>query len=254
VKKRVGLVHWKAEEARPLIERLERAGYDVHYGDEKKPLRVSELKKLDPWAAVVDLTRLPSQGKYWAAELRESSLRHLPILFVDGDAQRVERVRAAIPDAEYVSVDELVAALMKVEPVAHPVQPERMMASTRSAALKMGVKASTRVGVYDAPRGYAKVIGELPSGAVLEESPAEIAPVSVWFVRDAEAYLAGLRAMKKIAAKSKLWVVYPKQKKGATQGITQFTLREAAIEIGLVDYKICRVDETWTGMAFAVKK
>jgi len=77
----------------------------------------------------------------------------------------------------------------------------------------------------------------------------------LWFVREPDVYLAGLREMKKRAAKSKLWVLYPKQKKGkASGGITQFVVRDAALKVGLVDYKICSVDETWTGMAFAVKK
>ncbi len=253
--KRVGLVHWKVEEARPLIELLERAGYEVHYGNAQRPIRVSELKKLDAHAAVVDLSRLPSQGKYWAAELRQTSLKQLPIVFVDCAAERVDAVRAAIPDAEYVVRKDLLAALKRAKAVANPVQPERLMASSRSAALKMGVKPGSRVGVYDAPRGYAKVLGALPEGAVLDEAPEEIAPVTVWFVTDPDTYLARLREMKKVAAKSKLWVVYPKQQKGkAGVGITQFTVREAAIKVGLVDYKVCSVDETWTGFAFAVKK
>lgn len=255
MKKHLALVHWKAEEAQPLVTALESAGYEVHYGSEEKPIRVTQLRGLDLTAAVVDLTRMPSYGKYWAAELRASSMKELPILFVDGDAERVARVRAAIPDAEYVSSEDLADALKRVKPVKNPVQPSRMMASTRSAALKMGVKAGARVGVYDAPRGYAKVIGALPPGAVFEEEPDTPADFALWFVRDTEAYLAGLRAKKAIAAKSKLWVLYPKQQKGKTvAGITQATVREAAIKVGLVDYKICSVDATWTGLAFAAKK
>jgi CheY-like chemotaxis protein len=251
--KNVSLIHWKAEEAQPLIELLEGAGYNVHYAGDQKLMRITELRQVDPFAAVVDLSRMPSYGRYWAADVRASRLRELPILFVDGDAERVERVRAAIPDAEYVTADELLAALLRAKPVTNPVQPERMMASTRSAAQKLGIKAGSRVAVFGAPRGYAKAIGVLPEGASLEEEPEEIAPVTLWFVREPDTYLAGLRAMKKIAAESKLWVLYPKQKKGVASGITQSLVREAAIKVGFVDYKVCSVDETWTGLAFAVK-
>ena len=255
MKTRLGLVHWRMEEAGPLIAMLESWGYEVHYGNEQRPIRVTELKKLDPYAAVVDLSRMPSYGKYWAAELRQTSLKNLPIVFVDGDPERVKGVREAIPDAVYVSRAGLERALRVIKPVSNPVQPERMMASTRSAAVKLGVKPGMRVGVNDAPRGYASVIGVLPEGASFEEEPADAAPVTLWFVRDADVYLAGLRAMKKVAAKSKLWVLYPKQQKGKqVSNLTQALVREAGIKVGLVEYKICSVDAVWTGLAFAVKK
>ncbi len=256
MKKNVSLIHWKAEEAQPLIDLMESAGYAVHYAGHQKLMRMSELRELDPVAAVIDLTRMPSYGRYWAAEVRSSkSLKNLPIVFVDGDAERVDRCRAALPDATFTSRDELAEILERVRPVADPVVPDRMMASTRPTAEKLGIKADSRVAVFDAPRGYAKVIGVLPSGASFEEEPAEVLPVTLWFVREADAYLAGLRAMKKIAAKTRLWVLYPKQKRGrASSGITQFVAREAALNVGLVDYKVCSVDETWTGMALAIKK
>jgi hypothetical protein len=256
VKKNVSLIHWKAEEAQALIDLMEGAGFAVHYAGDQKGMRLPQLREMNPVAAVIDLTRMPSYGRYWAAEVRASkSLRHLPLVFVDGDAERVARVKADLPDATFTTRDQLAAILKRVKPVANPVAPSRMMASTATVAQKMGIKAGFRVAVFDAPRGYAKVIGDLPAGASFEEEPEEIAPVTLWFVREADDYLSGLRAMKKIAAQSKLWVLYPKQKKGKTQtGITQFVVRESAIHVGLVDYKICSVDETWTGMALAVKK
>jgi CheY-like chemotaxis protein len=254
VKKNISLTHWKAGEAKPLIALLEQAGYTVHYAGDRKPMRMTELRKLNPVAAVVDLSRMPSYGKYWAAEVRASSLKHLPILFVDGDAEKVAQVKAALPDATFTSRDKLVDALKRAKPVSNPVAPSRMMASTRSVALKMGIKPGQPVAVFNAPPGYPKIIGVLPEGAKFEEEPKEPAPVAVWFVRELDAYLSGLREMRKLAAQSRLWVLYPKQKKGKRSGITQFDLRESAIQAGLVDFKICSVDETWTGMAFAVKK
>ncbi|MEO5924683.1 MAG: DUF3052 family protein [Bryobacteraceae bacterium] len=251
--KRLALVHSRLAEAQPLITLLERAGYEVHYGSDLKPLRASQLKALSPTAAIVDLSRVPSYGRYWAAELRATSMKHLPLVFVDGEPEKVAIVKAALPDATYTTRDKLTAVLKKLKPVADPVQPSRMMASTSSNATKMGIKPHTRVAVFDAPPGYAKIIGTLPEGVSIEEEPDEPAQVTLWFVREAEAYLTSLRTVRQLAAKTKLWVLYPKQKKGITQRITQDDVRESAIAVGLVDYKICSVDETWTGMAFAVK-
>jgi hypothetical protein len=57
--------------------------------------------------------------------------------------------------------------------------------------------------------------------------------------------------MKAIAGRTKLWVVW---RKGSTNGLTQYVVRQSANDVGLVDYKICAIDEHWSGMAFAVKK
>jgi hypothetical protein len=233
---------------------LERASYEVHYGGEQKPIRATQLKQFPVVAAIIDLTRMPSYGKYWAAELRATSMKHLPIVFVDGEPEKVANVKAALPDATYTTQAKLLDVLKRLKPVANPVQPSRMMASTRSTALKIGVKPDMRVAVFDAPAGYAKIIGPLPSGATLEEEPGEPAAITLWFVRDLDGYLSGLRKMRALAMKSKVWVLYPKQQKGKPQAISQADVRESAIAVGLVDYKICSVDETWTGIAFAVKK
>ncbi len=251
--KRLALVHSRLAEAKPLIALLQRAGYEVHYGSDLKPLRASQLKTFNPIAAIVDLTRMPSYGKYWAAELRATSMKHLPIVFVDGVPEKIASVKLALPDATYATSAKLAAVLAKIKPIANPVEPSRMMASTSPNAVKLGIKANTRVAVFHAPPTYAKIIGALPEGVSFEEEPDEPAHVTLWFVREAEAYLTSLRSMGKIAAKTKLWVLYPKLKKGTTPKIAQNDVRESAIAMGLVDYKVCSVDETWTGLAFAVK-
>ena len=253
MKRHVALVHWRMAEAKPLITLLERADYEVHYGGEVKPIRATQLKQFPVVAAIIDLTRMPSYGKYWAAELRATSMKHLPIVFVDGEPAKVAMVKASLPDATYTTREKLLGVLKKLKPVANPVKPSRMMLSTRPNALKMGVKPGARVAVFDAPAGYGKIIGSLPDGAAFEEEAPD-ADVTLWFVRDVDTYLTGLRRMRPLAAKSRLWVLYPKQQKGKAQTISQADVRESAIAVGLVDYKICSVDETWSGIAFAMKR
>ncbi len=96
MKKHVALVHWRMAEAKPLITLLERADYEVHYGGEVKPIRATQLKQFPVVAAIIDLTRMPSYGKYWAAELRGTSMKHLPIVFVDGEPAKVTIVKGII--------------------------------------------------------------------------------------------------------------------------------------------------------------
>src|SRR6476661_4992293 len=127
---RVRLFHWRAEEAKPVIAVLRAGGYTVDYlGD--KPGNWRSLRASPPLAAVIDLTRFPSHGRWVAAEIRATkSLRHIPIIFVDGDAEKVERIRKELPDAVYTSRSRLVSALKRVKPLADPVVPARMMNRT----------------------------------------------------------------------------------------------------------------------------
>jgi DNA-binding response OmpR family regulator len=84
---RVRLYHWKEEEAERLIAKLRAAGYEVMH---KPQARTStrELKESGAAAVVIDLSRMPSHGKYVGAWLRGSkSTRYIPLVFVGGEAK-----------------------------------------------------------------------------------------------------------------------------------------------------------------------
>ena len=255
---RVRLCHWRESEAAPLIDTLRQAGYAVDYPGDKANGNFRTLRENPPWAVVIDLTRLPSHGRYVAAEMRSAkSLRHIPIVFVDGDPEKVERIRKEMPDATYTSRARLAAALKRVKPLADPIAPPRMMNRTdRTAAEKLGIRAGARVELVDPPVDYPRVLGRLPQNVSLEEDPDEPPPLTLWFVRDPDVYLAGLSRIRRRPVLTRLWIIYPKQQgRGSpTSGLTQSFIRESAIAVGLVDYKICSVNETWTGLLFTRKK
>jgi len=254
---RVRLFHWRADEAKPLIATLRANGYTVDYPGDKANGNWRSLRENPPYAAIIDLTRLPSHGRYVAAALRGTkSLRHVPIVFVDGDPEKVERVRKDLPDAVYTSRSRLISILKRVKPLADPVAAPQMMARTdRSTAEKLGIKAGARVALIDPPSDYVRVLGKLPKDASLEEDPDEVLPLTLWFVRDPDRYAAALPGMRRRAAKTRIWIIYPKQTAGrAVSALTQTFVREAAISVGLVDYKVCSVNEVWTGLLFTRKK
>ena len=172
---RVRLFHWRAEEAKPLIAALRAGGYTVDYPGDKANGNWRSLRESPPAAAVIDLTRLPSHGRYVAAEIRATkSMRHIPIVFVDGDPEKVDSIRKTLPDAVYTSRARLMSALKRVKPLADPVVAPRMMDRTdRTTAEKLGIKAGARVALIDPPADYLRVLGKLPKGASLEEEPEE---------------------------------------------------------------------------------
>ncbi|MES1258246.1 MAG: DUF3052 domain-containing protein, partial [Acidobacteriota bacterium] len=120
-----------------------------------------------------------------------------------------------------------------------------------TAVQKLGIRAGNKVGVVDPPRDYVTVLGAMPEGAELMEDPAAPCDVTLWFVHDPAPFLEALGRMRAIASQTKLWVLW---RKGSPKGITQTFVRAAAIDAGLVDYKICSVDGRWSAMAFARKK
>src|ERR1051326_2538575 len=151
---RVRLFHWKSDEAQPLIKDLRRAGFMVDYRDRASGDFFRSLDEHPYLAAVIDLTRMPSHGRYLAVVLRSRrSTRQLPIVFLDGDPEKVELIRQHLPDAVYTSRTRLVSTLNRVKPVANPVRPSRVMDSysSRTTAQKLGIKADSRTAVIDPP-------------------------------------------------------------------------------------------------------
>jgi hypothetical protein len=249
---RLRIFHWKAEEAAPLISTLKAAGHTVEYQEQVASYR--EARKSPPDAFVIDLSRLPSHGREVAIFLRSSkATRHVPTVFVGGEPEKVEGVRRLLPDASYTSPGRLVAALRRVKPLADPIRPAQMMDryAGRTTAQKLGIGKDTRVAVVDPPANYANAIGKLPEGAWFEEESAEDCKVTLWFAHDPAGFQAALPEMRKVAAKSRLWILWRKAKK---DGLDGNVVRQGCIDVGLVDYKICSVNETWSAMVFAVKK
>jgi hypothetical protein len=253
---RVRIIHWRAAESGPLIEACRAGGFEVEYDDVPFPALAKHIRHNQPDALVIDLTRLPSHGREVAMAIRRTKFsRHIPIVFVDGEPEKVAMVRSQIPDATFATRKQLCARIKAAiaHPVANPITPPGVMEryGSRTKAQKLGIKPGTTVAVIDPPRDYETVLGDLGEGVEIVENPASVHPVTLWFMRDPDAVLASLRRMRAIADKTRLWVVRPK---GPKSQLNENFLREACNEVALVDYKICAVNEHWTGIVFARRK
>jgi CheY-like chemotaxis protein len=253
---RVRIIHWRPSEARPLIETCRAGGFEVEYDDIPSPALAKEIRHNQPDALVIDLTRLPSHGREMAMAIRRTKFsRHIPIVFVDGEPEKVAAVRKALPDATFTSRKQLCSRIEAAiaRPVANPIAPPGVMEryGSRTKAQKLGIKEGSTVAVVDPPHDYETVLGDLGEGVELVENPAAVHPVTLWFVRDPAAVLAALRRMHAIAPRTRLWILRPK---GPKSQLNETFLREAGNEVGLVDYKICAINDYWTGMVFARRK
>jgi hypothetical protein len=248
---RLRLIHWNVDEATPYIERLRAARHEVEFGGEYTTWKGNPVD-----AFVIDLSRLPSHGREVATALRGArATRGIPIVFVDRLPEKVDSIRALLPDATYTTWRQIKPALKTAlaHPPAAPVVPAQMMDryASRTVAQKLGIKENTPVLVLDPPRDYLRVLGDLPPGAWVEEELTAKAPVTLCFVREPEDLPSALETGRRLAAHSKLWICWPK---GRKSGLREDDIRISAIALGLVDYKVCSLDATWSGLLFSLKR
>jgi hypothetical protein len=116
---------------------------------------------------------------------------------------------------------------------------------------KLGVKEGTRVALLGAPAAFA--LDDLPEGAIVRRGARGAADLSLWFVKSKAELLKGVRAMKPRSAASGLWIVWAKKTSPLFAGVTENDVRDAALAAGMVDFKVCAVDENWSGLRFNLR-
>ena len=111
-KLRAFLIHWKKEELSPKVELLRSLGFSVTTEHEDGARAGNAIKEKPPAVVVIYLSRLPSHGRETADYLATAkSTRHIPIVFVDGELEKVVRVKEKVPNAIYTTEDKLKSIL-----------------------------------------------------------------------------------------------------------------------------------------------
>ncbi len=251
---RIRLIHWNEDEAQERAGWIKAWGYEV----ESEPFgrAVLEAMRRDPpGAVVIDLGRIPSQGRDIALGLRTyKGTRHVPLVFVEGQPDKVARVRELLPDAAYASWDTAEQALARAvaHPPTDPVVPASTMAGYSGAPLpkKLGIKEGSRVALAGAPEGFEATLGDLPEGATTQRYLDDGPDVTLWFNRSRRELEEGLSAMIPHAAGGGLWILWPKKASGVRSDLSQTVVRRAGLDAGLVDFKVASIDATWSGLRF----
>ncbi len=255
---RVRFFHWNAEEAKSGIRKLRAAGYSVTYKI-PGPSFMAEIRNESPAAVVIDLGRLPSHGRDVGMAIRDSkSTRHLPLVFVGGDPEKVERIKKQLPDAVYSPWGRIKSSLKRAiaHPPADPFVPASSLAGYSGTPLpkKLGIKAGSVVILVNAPTGFEKLLGVLPEGVTLRRQARGRCDLAIWFPKSAKDLKARIGGLGRLADKDGLWIAWPKRASGSSTDLTQTVVRKAGLASGLVDYKVCAIDEKWSGLKFAQRK
>ncbi|MCZ6598893.1 MAG: hypothetical protein O7B99_14745 [Planctomycetota bacterium] len=257
--KRVRLIHWNTAEARAKAKLLRAAGYRVEHEPPVDSAVMKDFRAHPPDAVVIDLSRLPGQGRDWAFILRTSkATRQVPIVFVDGDPKKLPRIKKQVPDAEYTTWSRIRSSLKRAiaHPPANPVQPASALAGYSDTPLpkKLGVKPDSTVALVCAPPGFEQMLGKLPVGAKIKRQARGRCDLIVWFARSRKDVEGRVKKLGALAGPGGLWIAWPKQASGVKTDLTQADVRRIGLANGLVDYKIAAIDATWSGLRFTRRK
>jgi CheY-like chemotaxis protein len=245
---RILVIHSEPAEAALLADRLRREGFEADPYQHRGTKGFRAIRENPPDAILIDLFRLPSYGRAIGALLREQkSTRGIPLVFLEGDPEKAERTRQVLPDAGYAPLARIGAALRRAisRPPADPVQPQHHV----SLLQKLHVTERSAVALVNAPEGFA-----LPAPARIARKAAE-ADVVLTFVRSAPALGRELPSIARdLRPGRSQWIVWQKGKGGKGTGLTMLTIRDMCRAFGLIDYKVCAIDETWSAMVVARKQ
>ncbi len=119
---------------------------------------------------------------------------------------------------------------------------------------KLGIKPGDRIVLLNAPTGYRKTLGNVPEGAKFASSiGTEHNLIHIFTTSRRELEKELPRLMNKIAQNGMIWVSWPKKASGVKTDITEDVVRDTALAIGMVDVKVCAVDETWSGLKLVIR-
>jgi len=123
-------------------------------------------------------------------------------------------------------------------------------------ATKLGIKPGHEVALFRPPPDFEKTLGELPENVHVQVGLAGKTPLDVivaFFSKRAELerQLASLR--RRMAPACGLWIGWPKKASGVPTDMTENVVREIALPTGLVDNKVCAIDETWSGLSLVIR-
>jgi CheY-like chemotaxis protein len=252
---RLRLIHWNAKEAEARSAALRQLGYTVISRVPTPPALLRELSASPPAAVVIDLARAPSQGRDLGILLRQrKGTRFIPLVFVGGEREKVARLRTLLPDATCTEWRRIGPALRRAiaHPPTRPVVPDSVFAAYAGQPLarRLAIKPGARLALIGAPTGFKATLHPMPDGVQLSTSLSRPPTLVLWFVRRPMDLQRDLLRMIRDMGEAHLWIAWPKGGSAARGELTQQAVRQQGLAAGLVDYKICSIDATWSALLF----
>lgn len=119
---------------------------------------------------------------------------------------------------------------------------------------KLGIKPGQRIALLSEPGQYRQTLGPLPDKVSCAQQLSEKLDFIQLFVTSrAELKSRFAQAKRCLATDGSLWISWPKKASGVATDLNENAVREIGLALGLVDVKVCAVDETWSGLKFVFR-
>ena len=120
---------------------------------------------------------------------------------------------------------------------------------------KLGIKEGSRIVLVQAPQGLEKDLGVLPEGAtVLRTARPPLDVVLIFVKSEKELFAQFTYYAERLAPAGRLWIAWPKKTSGVATDLIFENVQRVGLATGLVDNKVCAIDETWSGLQFVIRK
>jgi hypothetical protein len=127
--------------------------------------------------------------------------------------------------------------------------------SSRSLVEKLGIRPGTGVVVLDGPSDFPATLGPLPQGAGIRKRLYRGAAFIHQFARRQDDLAAAFpRLAQALPDDGMIWISWPKRTSKIATDLTEDVVRSLGLPLGLVDVKVCAIDETWSGLKFVRRK
>lgn len=120
---------------------------------------------------------------------------------------------------------------------------------------KLGIVDEMRMHLRHAPAHYLSLLGELPASVKLAKQLRGEVDFIHLFITERRLLEAEIpQCMKQLQHDGMIWVSWPKKASKVQTDITEDVIREVILPLGLVDIKVCAVDEVWSGLKLVIRK
>ena len=120
---------------------------------------------------------------------------------------------------------------------------------------KLGIKSGLTLALVGAPEGFERLLKGLPKDVRPVRGGTATADLILWWPASARDLASRIRTIEaRMATGGGLWIAWPKKASGIVTDLNENVIRDAGLAHGLVDYKVCAIDETFSGLKFARRK
>lgn len=125
--------------------------------------------------------------------------------------------------------------------------------STTPLAKKLGIKEGINARLINEPPNYFSLFSDFPANVQLQKDKSKPKDFIHYFTKSAKELFQDLSALKsEIKPGGMIWVSWPKKASKLPTDVTEDVIRDLALSIGLVDIKVCAVDDIWSGVKLVI--